>query len=259
MPPLSIAIICKNSQRTIRPVLESVRPLIASGGEIVAVDSGSTDDTIAILDAAGARVIREQWHGFCGNKNIALDACTHDWVLHLDSDEPVMPDLCASILAALASPEADAYRVNRKIWYRGRPLNYAWQPEWRLRLHRRGNARWAGAEPHPSLVLLRSGTVRDLPGTLRHDSFETFIEHLTRQVSYSRIGAEALAREGVRGSRWRLFSSPIGAFLKQIVLKSAWRDGVPGWLAAATSAAGALMKHAALLELTRMQRPPDRT
>ncbi len=250
MPNLSVAIICKNNQSTIGRVLESVRPLVQDGGEIVAVDSGSTDSTIDMLNAAGARVIHTQWRGHIATKQMAMDACEREWVLSLDSDEPVQPDLQASILGALERPNADGYRVNRKVWYKGRPLNHAWQPEWRLRLVRRGKARWGGIDPHDKLDLIAPGIVRNLAGTLRHDSFETFIEHLGRQANYARISAQGLAQRGERGSVLRMITSPIGAFAKQIIIKQAWRDGVPGWLAAATAAAGALMKHAALLEIS---------
>jgi hypothetical protein len=162
-----------------------------------------------------------------------------------------MPDLRDAILAALARPQFDGYRVNRKVWYKGRPLNHAWQPEWRLRLVRRGKARWGGIDPHDKLELVDRGPTGDLVGTLRHDSFESFIEHMGRQANYARISAQGLAARGERGSILRLLTSPFGAFAKQLIIKQAWRDGIPGWLAAATAAAGALMKHAALLELTR--------
>jgi hypothetical protein len=256
MPNLSVAIICKNNQSTIGSVLESVRPLVEGGGEIVAVDSGSTDNTLEMLRAAGARIIQTQWRGHIATKQLAMDACEREWILSLDSDEPVQADLQAAILKALANPDADGYRVNRKVWYKGRALNHAWQPEWRLRLVRRGKARWGGIDPHDKLDLIGPGTIRDLAGTLRHDSFETFIEHLGRQANYARISAQGLAQRGERGSVWRLVTSPFGAFAKQLLVKSAWRDGMPGWLAAATAAAGALMKHAALIEITRTGEAP---
>jgi hypothetical protein len=149
--------------------------------------------------------------------------------------------------------------VNRKIYYRGRYLEHAWQPEWRLRLVRKDCCAWTGADPHDRIDLkpdARAARVVDLPGTLRHDSFETFAEHLAKQVVHSRTSAASLHALGVRSSYWKLISSPAGAFLKQIIIKSAWRDGVAGWLAAGSTAAGALMKHMILLELGSSQHPP---
>lgn len=252
--PLSIATVCRNNRQTMERVLDSVAGL---AGDIVAVDSGSIDGTLELLASRGARVIETEWKGHVATKQMALEACSQEWILHLDSDESVEPELAKSIRAFIErrEPGMAAGRVNRKIWYRGRFLEHAWQPEWRLRLVRRehviaGLARWAGTDPHDRLdVDAKAGRVVDLPGTLRHESFVTFAEHLGKQLALSRIAAESLRRAGARGSLWRLVGSPPGAMFKQVVLKQGWRDGVPGWLAGGTAAAGALMKHLILLEL----------
>ncbi len=262
---LSIAIVCKDNADTIGRVLDSVRGLAR---EIVAVDSGSTDATLDLLHAAGARVIDSPWLGHVRTKQLALDSCATEWVLCLDSDEPVMPDLKASIASCVDTddPSILGARVNRKVWYSpgtrggedGRFLNFAWQPEHRLRLVRREHATWTGLDPHDQLVVdIAPGTrVIDLPGTLRHDSFATFAQQLSKEAGYARLMAASLHASGARGSRLRLLTSPPGAMLKQLVLKQAWRDGVPGWLAAGSTAAATLMKHLALLERTR-EAPAD--
>jgi len=258
---LSISIVCKNSEATIGRTLDSV---VGLATEIVAVDSGSTDGTIGLLERHGASVIRSPWLGYVKTKQLALDACTGDWVLCLDSDESVEPDLREPIRAAAARADGpDGYEVNRKVYYRGRPLNYAWQPEWRLRLIRRERARWAGLDPHDRLEMVASGPPRRgglprLAGTMRHDSISNFSEFLAKQAVHARTMAESLQREGRRGSRLALVGSPIGAFLKQMVLKRAFMDGVPGWLAAASTAAATMMKHAALLEMTRLSEADNR-
>lgn len=255
--PLSVATVCRNNRASMERVLDSVAGL---AGEVVAVDSGSTDGTLELLAARGARVIETAWKGHVATKQMALEACSLEWILHLDSDEPVEPDLAASIRGLIEGGGSGvaAARVNRKIWYRGRFLDHAWQPEWRLRLVRRehvetGTVRWGGRDPHDKLELLdaSAGRVVDLSGTLRHESFETFAQHLGKQLTLSRIAAETLAQAGERGSLLRLVTSPWGAMFKQVVLKQGWRDGLAGWLAGGTAAAGALMKHMILLELAR--------
>lgn len=251
--PLSVVTICRDNEATIGSVLESVAGLAS---EIVAVDSGSEDRTVAICRGLGARVIERAWAGFVGTKQIALESARENWVLHLDSDEPVTPGLAASIRALLETddPGVAGARVRRVVWYRGKPLNHAWQPEWRVRLVRRslverGAARWGGADPHDRLLIdAGAGRVVDLEGVLRHDSFASFTEHLGKQLAHARTAARSLREAGGRGSVWKLATSPAGAFLKQIVIKGAWRDGIPGWLAAGTTAAGTLMKHMILLE-----------
>lgn len=267
--PLSVALACRNNAATIGRLLESLAHLGAgakdgeSGAgacEIVALDNGSTDGTIDMLERAGATVIRGQWRGYAKTKQEVMEACTRPWVLNLDSDESLEPGLGAAIAGAVRRDDAEvaAYRVNRQTWYRGRPLRHAWQPEWITRLVQRGAGEWTGAEPHARLEVRTTGRIDDLGGgeggNLRHDSFATFAEHLARQAAYSRLGAEALFAEGRRGSYLRLLTSPPGAFLKQMVLKRAFLDGPPGWLAAATMAAGAMMKHAVLIELSQRER-----
>jgi len=252
--PLSVVTVCKNSIETLGPVFESVAGLAS---EIIAVDSGSTDGTIELCRAHGAVVVEREWAGFVGTKQIALGLAQQPWVLHLDSDEPVTAELAASIRALIEGDDGSVAgaRVRRVVWYRGKPLEYAWQPEWRTRLVRTalvtdGRARWAGIDPHDYLEIDGgAGEIVRLDGVLRHDSFPTFAFHLGKQLGHARTAATALHGLGRRSSPWKLMTSPIGAFAKQILAKQSWRDGRAGWLAAGTAAAGTLMKHMILLEL----------
>ena len=259
---LSIAIVCKDNADTIGRVLDSVSGLAR---EIVAVDSGSSDGTLDLLESVNARVIESEWLGHVKTKQKALDACEGEWVLCLDSDEPVMPDLRAAVERCVDQNDPDVVgaRVNRKVWYcpgerggkSGRFLNHAWQPELRLRLVRRERAKWTGLDPHDKLEVRRDPgqTVIDLPGTLRHDSFASFTEQLAKEATYARLMAQSLHASGARGSRLRVLTSPPGALLKQLILKQAWRDGIPGFLAAGSTAASTLMKHLALLEISHSE------
>lgn len=260
--PVSVAIVCKNSAATIGRTLDAVKDWAA---DIVALDSGSTDATIPMLEAVGARVVRTEWLGHVKTKQKALEAGGgaggQPWVLSLDSDESPEPALVESIRAAVTrnDPEeggVDGYTLNRKIFYDGRFLHYAWQPERRLRLVRAGRARWQGIDPHDQLVLIDASKAPGrLDGDLRHDSFQTFEEQFRKQVGYAKLMAGGLVAAGDRGSYWRLLTSPPSAFLKQLVLKQAWRDGWAGWLAAAATSQQALMKHAMIIELARKSKP----
>lgn len=252
MPSLSIAIVCRNNAPTIGRTLESIAGLAS---EVVALDSGSTDATLEILARHGATVHRVAWQGHVRTKQAALEECGGDWILSLDSDESLTPPLRASIESALARDDraVAAYEVNRKVWWGGVALEHAWQPEWRLRLARRGAAAWGGDDPHDALRLTpgaRGGVAR-LEGDLRHDSIDTIAGFLGKQVALSRVAAESLRAKGERGSVFRLVTSPPAAWLKQVVVNQAWRDGWRGWCAASAVAAAALMKHAVLLELDR--------
>lgn len=253
--PLSIAIICRNNIATLGRTLDSTEGLAS---EIIAVDSGSTDGTIELLEQHRARVVRTEWRGYVATKQMALEACTQPWVLALDSDESLDETLRAAIERALApSAAGDAlatvqgYRINRQVWYRNRPLKHIWQPEWRLRLVQRRSARWTGLDPHDQLVLDGSARIADLPGKVRHDSIGTFAEFFTKQSHHASLMARSMRAEGHRGSLVSLLTSPPGAFFKQLVLRQGWRDGWPGWLAAASTATGTMIKHAVLIELSR--------
>lgn len=261
MLPLSVAVTYKNHAVTLARTLESVRGLAA---EVVGVDSGSTDGSSDLVRACQGRVVFAEWKGYIANKQIALDHCTGDWVLLLDCDESLEPDLRESIRGALTrdDPAVVAYRMNRKTWYAGGFLDHAWQPEWRLRLFRRGRAKIAGYNPHDRVDLVDPASppnrIEDLAGTLRHDSFETMAEYLVKCATYAGIAGESLKAQGKRGSLRGVVFSPPGAILKQIILKGAWRDGTRGWLAAGATAAATLMKHLVLLEKTRIERRGER-
>ncbi|MEL7472381.1 MAG: glycosyltransferase family 2 protein [Planctomycetota bacterium] len=254
MPSLSVAIVCKNNEATIGRTLEAFAGI---ADEIVAVDSGSTDGTLDLLRQHNARVIETEWKGYIGTKRFALEHCTKDWVFSVDSDESPEPELRETIRAAVAEPRpgVGGYEINRKVFYAGRFLEHCWQPEWRLRLCRRELADWGGHEPHDVMCLKRGASerVERLRGDLRHDSFVSIAEHLRTQARHSETGADALLAMGKRGSHLRLVVSPPWAFCKQVVLRGGWRDGWRGCAAGASAAAGALMKHAILLERSRLR------
>ena len=260
--PLSVAIICRDNESSLPRTLDSLLPL--DPAEIVGVDSGSTDATRRVLEDRGARVVHQDWLGHVRQKQHALELCTQPWILSLDSDESLEPELSVAIREAVErdDPSVGAYSLNRRVFYAGRFLNHAWQPEWRTRLVRHGQASWGGYDPHDKLDLTdeaRGGLglrVDRLRGVLRHDSMETISAFLAKQASHAHIAARSYRAMGRRGSVAKLVVSPTGAFLKQVVVRQAWRDGWRGWVAASATAAGALMKHAALIELSHTDGSP---
>lgn len=265
---LSVMIPCRNNVRTMGRVLDSVRGLCS---QLVVIDSGSTDGTLELVEACrewGGKeqcevvLVQTHWRGFVKTKSMGLDACNRKYALWLDSDEPVSREMAASVRRAVADG-VDAAKVQRVVEYKGKLLMHSWQPEWRLRLVkmdlvRDGRARFTGIDPHDYLEVESGVDVRALDGVLVHDSFETFSEHLGNQLRLSRTSAQSLHAMGKRGSVWKIMTSPIGAFFKQAIVKGSWRDGYAGWLAATTSAAGALMKHAVLYELGRDTTTPTK-
>ncbi len=252
---------CKNNERTIGRVLESVRGLAS---QLVVVDSGSTDSTLDLVnacrewtgeEACEVVLVQTHWRGYIHTKQLAASMCTCDYTLGLDSDEPLSDELAASIRKAIAEG-IDAAYLTRKIEYKGTLLHHAWQPEHRLRFVRtrhfqENRARYAGLNPHDYIEVDAGIETPLLEGVLIHDSFATFAEHLSNQLGLAKASAESLHALGVRSSAWKLMASPIGAFLKQLLLKKSFRDGYAGWLAASTSATHAACKHLILYELGR--------
>lgn len=247
--PLSIVIVCKDNAGTIGRTLESVRGL---GAEIVAVDSGSTDGTLDLLSAHGARVIERPWMGYVKTKQFALEQCRKPWALSLDSDESLEPALRRSIEALDLSRAGGptGYRVNRKVFYRGRFFEYTWQPEWRLRLVRRDLFHWQGYDPHDELRPIGAGQhIEDLPGDLRHESFTSFEDLMRKHVGHARLMAQSLHEAGHRAGPARLVVSPVAAFFRQAILRRGYKDGARGWAAAGAVAAYTLMKYVCLFDL----------
>ena len=252
--PLSVVIVCKDSEATLGRTLESVAGLAS---EIVAVDSGSTDGTLDLLRSHKARVIERPWMGYVKTKQFALEECTQPWALSLDSDESLEPDLRRSIedldLADEAGPTG--YRMNRKVYYRGRFFEHTWQPEWRLRLVRADRYHWQGLDPHDELKPVDPAEpVADLRGTLRHDSFSSFPELMRKHVGHAHLMAQSLHAAGRRVGPVGLAVSPVTAFVRQAVFRRGYKDGTRGWAAAGAMAAYTLMKYVCLLELKDQQR-----
>jgi len=256
--PLSVSIVCKDNESTIERTLESVAGIAR---QIIAVDSGSTDRTIEILESHDAQIIKSDWLGHIKTKQKALDLCDQPWILCLDSDESIEPELRDSIIKIVNAndPSIAGYEANRKIWWSGVWLNHAWQPEWRLRLVRNDKAHWGGYDPHDALLLKSpSDRAGRLTGDMRHESFHTITHHLEGQIRHAHRAAESYLAMGRTGGPMSLLFSPASAMFKQLILKQAFRDGWRGWAAASSTACATLMKHIILLELADKKKQAER-
>lgn len=244
--PLSVAIVTLNEEASLPRLLASIRSLAS---EIIIIDSGSKDRTAEIAREHQAIFETAPWSGFTAQKNRAMERCSHPWVLSLDADEEISPELATSIREFLKdggpAGVVGAW-LNRRTWYLGAWIWHAWYPEWRLRLVRRGRGKWGGIEPHSSIEC-EGSTVR-LQGDLLHYSFRDLQDHLQRTIRYARTAAESYAARG-REFRWYyLLLSPWVAFFKHLVLKQGWRDGWRGWLISAIRMLDCFAKYAFLLE-----------
>lgn len=246
--PLTACIIACNEEPDLPRCLAS---LTFVGDVVVVVDERSSDRTEAIAREAGAQVFTRAYAGNIEQKNFALDRASHDWVLALDADEAVSPDLRDAIQAALAGQSgADGYELDRLTFHLGRWIRHGdFHPDWQLRLFRRQRGRWAGTNPHGRVRL--EGRVERLSGELEHYSYRDLADQVARIQDFSRIQARALHAEGRRAriSDWLL--RPPARFLRGYLLKAGFRDGFPGFAIAAASAFHVFLKYATLWELER--------
>ena len=244
--PFSVAIITLNAATQLEACLQSVR----FADDIVVVDSGSTDGTQALAERYGARVIDQTWLGFGPQKQFAVNAARHDWVLCLDADERVTPQLQTAIEHTLTQPTNSAYRFARCNRFLGRYLKHGeGYPDWSLRLFDRRQARWSDDAVHEKVVA--NGIVGTLQGDLLHDSAETLAAYLTKQNRYTSLAADMAWQAGKRSSFGRLVFSPIVRFIKFYLLRQGFRDGLPGLIHIAIGCMNSFLKYAKMLERQR--------
>jgi len=245
--PLTVAIIALDAASQIGPCLASVEEF---AGEILVVDSGSTDETAAIARRHGARVVHNEWPGFGRQKQFAVQSAANDWVLCLDVDERVTERLAAAIRAALGSRAYKAYRLARRNRFLGVWLAHGeGYPDWSLRLFHRAHASWSNDEVHEAV--LTTAQVGRLDGDLLHDSAEDIATYMAKQNRYTTLHAEALFKQGVRASAWRLFVNPLVRFVKFYVVKLGFLDGGAGFAHVAIGCNNTFHKYLKLIELQR--------
>jgi glycosyltransferase involved in cell wall biosynthesis len=234
---LSVAIITLNEELNITRTLSSVR----FADQIVVVDSGSTDRTLEIASSFNATIFHEPWRGFAAQKNFALDQCTGDWILSLDADEELTPELQTEIQTLLSGdPCADAYLLRRRNLFLGRWMRHGgYYPDPKLRLFRRyaanfaPPARFTDRPVHETIAL--EGTLETLEHDLIHHAYptiESYVEHLNR---YSTLGAQTAHIKGQGDSSaptllYNVLLSPAASFFQGYIFKRGFLDGREGFL-----------------------------
>jgi len=244
--PLSAVLITRNAAAVLAPCLES----LAFADEIVVVDSGSSDGTAEIARRYGARLVQKEWLGFGQQKQYAVDQAQHDWVLCLDADETVSPQLAASIQAALAAPVSPVYRMPRRNRFLGRWLSHGeGYPDWSPRLFNRMNARWSDDLVHEKV--LYAVTPGTLQGDLMHDSADDLTAYLERQNRYTTLAARQAYELGRSAGFFHILMSPVVRFFKFYVFRLGFLDGMPGLMHISIGCMNSYLKYAKLIELRK--------
>lgn len=242
--PLSVVVITHNAERELPACLASV----AFADEILVVDSGSTDGTLAVAEGHGARIIKQKWLGYGAQKRFAANQARSRWVLCLDADERVSPDLRARLQSVLQSPAHAAYAMRRRNRFMGRWLRHGeGYPDWSVRLFDRERAAWSEDAVHEKVVV--NGSTGRLRGDLLHESEAGLATYLEKQNRYTTLQATALHARGKRANVVQLVSSPLLRFIKFYFLRLGFLDGAPGLVHISIGCWNSFIKYAKLLAL----------
>jgi len=244
--PVSAVLITRNAAANLEACLAS----LAFADEILMVDSGSADASLEIAARHGVRVLQKDWAGFGRQRQYAVEQARNDWVLCLDADERVSPELAASIAAALADPQAPVYRMARRNRFLGRWLAHGeGYPDWSPRLFDRNRARWSDDVVHEKL--LYAVTPGTLAGDLLHDSAADLGAYLAKQNRYTTLAAEQLFERGRSAGIAELALSPLVRFVKLYLFRLGFLDGLPGLVHISIGCMNSFLKYAKLIELRR--------
>jgi glycosyltransferase involved in cell wall biosynthesis len=241
----SLAVITLNEGGNISACLSSV----PGGCEKVVVDSGSTDDTCAIAESMGARVVHRDFTTYAEQWTRAFEETTGEWVLALAGDEKLTPELREALIRL--DPDRDSYRLRRRTWYMGRLLRLGpWTGETTLRLWRRGTVTVTDRSVHEEFLAEgATGIVRQ--GCIEHRSYSSLTDHLARMNRYCRLWADDMERAGRRSTLFHVTARPFWRFFSSYFLRCGFLEGVPGLVACSMSGIYVFLKWAMLLERQR--------
>lgn len=243
---ITAVIITHNEETSLEGALKSVAGVAS---EIVVVDSFSTDNTVKIAKKYTNRVFERAWTNFADQKNFANSKASHPWILSLDADERVSPELRAE-LADLrkAEPHCPAFSIPRQVFYLGRWIRHSgWYPDRKLRLFRKDKACWEGEYVHEKLVI--EGPVGKLRGSLHHFTYRNIAEHLARINKFSDLGAQKLYAQQKKCRWYHLLFSPFFRFLRAYFWKWGFLDGFAGLVISVLTGYGIFVRYAKLKEI----------
>ena len=254
---LSVAIITYNEEKNIQRCLESVLPI---ADEIVIVDSFSTDKTEELAKSFANQVdlkfIKNPFAGYIEQKNFALASTAHPYILSLDADEALSPQLMESIKAVKRNFKAKAYSFHRLTNYVGQWIFHCgWYPDTKLRLIHRDFADWRGTNPHDILTLKVPTEVVHLKGDLLHYSYDSISGHITQTNKFTNIAAQAAFDKGQRSSLFKIVTRPVFKFLRDYFWKRGFLDGRYGFIICFINALAAMLKYDKLFEIQQGKKP----
>lgn len=249
MQLLSAVIITYNEEANISRCIKSAKKV---ADEVIVLDSFSTDETVPIARSMGAIVHQEKFRGYIGQKNLALQLASHNYILSLDADEELDSKLITSILHVKKTFVLRAYKMNRCTNYCGHFIRHGlWYPDKKIRLFDRRIARWSGLNPHDKIKVDAGVQVLHLPGDILHYSFNTPEDLVWQNNRMSTISAASLYAHGIKSNWYKILVRPAWAFINGYIFRMGFLEGLDGFTIAINTAHQVFLKYTKLLRLQR--------
>lgn len=250
MKKCSVVIITYNEEKNIGRCLQSVQGF---ADEIVVVDSYSTDATKTICLSYGVRLIEHAFEGYIEQKNYALGQAANDYVLSLDADEAIDSVLKQNLLNEKQKGfPHDAYEMNRCNYFCGRWIKHgSWYPDRKTRLTNRQKAKWGGTNPHDKIIIQPPASLKWLKGDILHYTYYTLEELAAQTNRFTTIQARAMFNQNKKSGYFKLYLSPLVAFVSSYFIKLGFLDGYDGFIIACSVSYNTMLKYAKLMHLRR--------
>ncbi|HSG28080.1 MAG TPA: glycosyltransferase family 2 protein [Candidatus Krumholzibacterium sp.] len=248
MARVSLLVITLNEEDNISGCIASV----PGAGEVVVIDSFSSDRTAEIAEAEGAAVYKREFISYSDQKNWGMGRCTGEWILILDADERLSSSLVEEIAVSVEDPDAAGFFLRRRSEFLGRRIRFCgWDRDRVLRLFRNGKGHYPERAVHEKLEL--DGSPGTLKGWVYHNPYRDLGDYLERMKSYSRLGAEEAGR---RGRRWfpALILNPPARFIRMYLLQLGFLDGIAGLILCSLASTQVFLKYSFLREIYRDSR-----
>ena len=246
MQKISVTIITLNEEENIRACLESVK----WADEILVSDSGSSDRTVEICRAFGAKVFIDEWFGFGRQKNLTAGRTRNNWILNIDADERVTFELREEIEEALKRNDCAGYKTPRKNFFGGRWIRHCgWYPDYNLRLYRKNAGGFNERAVHEAVQV--DGNVGYLKNPLEHYTYRDISDYLKRMDRYSTLAAEEMFKNDRTIGSADLLLRPVFTFLKMFVLQKGFMDGYAGLILSCLYSSYTFSKYAKLWEMLK--------
>lgn len=224
---ISAVIIAFNEEKHIQRCIQSILPITS---DIIVVDSGSTDSTVALAKSTGAKVYHMPWEGYGANKNYGNSKAIHDWILSIDADE-ILDNELAQYIINLSKDKNTIYKIKSLVNYNGKWIRHCgWFPAWKLRFFHKSIAKWDLSPVHESLEFPEGTLIKPLEGQLLHYSYDSIQDHRDKSKKYGKLKAKTWIKNNKSVGQFKKIFGPTFKFLRTYFLKLGILDGREGYI-----------------------------